>query len=137
MKKLLCVYVAVILLVKAVSCGILLLSGGSGLPMLLFAVSGALVALGVLEVVRQKAGKATPNELSLYFMVLALGTLFSLVYVNLEVLSDVGMFEMAITGNLFDVVVAAVAALVFFKRTPAAKESFVPQAEEPAISEVR
>lgn len=133
MKKLLGAYVALTLLLKAVSCGYLFITSATDLPVVLFAVSAALVVLGIAVALRQKTGRSIPNEMTLFCSVLALGTLFSLAYVNLEVLSDVGMFEMALTGNLFDVVVAFVAAFVFFKKTPAAKEGFVPQAKEAAM----
>ena len=136
MKKLLYAYLTLMVFIKAVSSGYLFITGSTGLPSIIFGISLVLVVSGAAVVARYLMGKESPNEVALYFSAFAIGTLFNLIFVNREVLADIGMLEMAVTGNLFDVVLAAVVVFICIRQKNAAKANFAPQTNE-AVSKAR
>lgn len=133
MKQIIYYYLCLKVLIKAITCGALLVTSSSGLPAVVFGVCIVLVVAGAAVAVRHHSNKTRPNEVSMFFVAEIIGTLFNLVFVSRAALVDTGVMDMLITGSLLDVIVAAAIVVFTMKRRTyinMGKQSFIAHPSE-------
>lgn len=94
---------------------IVLAMGNSDLPLLTFGLRGALIAAGVVLVVRRYASWVRRGELTAWYLAEAAVAVFNLVYLSVFSHVNVQTLEFVITGTLVTPVLNGALILLLFK----------------------
>jgi len=134
LKQVIYYYLCLKVLIKAFAGGYLFITDSTGLPPIVFGVCAVLVLAGGTVAFRSFKNKTKLNEIALFFIAEIVATVFNLIFVSQGTLIESGIWDMFVTGSLFDIILAATIVFFTVKRKSAyinmGKQSFAPQSHE-------